>query len=564
MPETLAPPRISKKSLEHLEKIRYQLHDEREPYKQFWQKYGPRVNPIFYNWDEDTEPGTEGPPDKKDQYDNTAQKASDILANGIQSNGFGRQVPWIQLATEDAELQKDRGTQEWLQLASRSLARQFSRTNFYDEARPFTKSAADFGTGIIFREHNKERGIPVYHALHLKRCLIAEDGYGEVDTLIRDFWLAAWEAVGLFGEKNLPKTIQDDYRENNPKKRKYRQYIFPRDKFDLDLGARTNGKRYYSLFIADCEPQKPIAEGGYEERPFYVWRWGRSLDGVPWGVDSPGMIEYSNVLQLNAEKKDFTRLVQLAAQPMFKATAGLEGKIQRKPASTVFLKPGQDFVPVPMVGDLAGISADMEIIRKSINETYQVQFFLALQANIERLKTATEVAGIKGEQAAMLAAMTGRLHFEFLEPATEDLFSLELMYGRLPPVPENLKGQRIRIDLVSPLAQLQKRYMMLNETDEFMIRVLQVAQQAPEVLDKVDLDAYADTIAEAYNQDRRVVRDLADVENMRKRRAQQQEAMAVEQMRNERMKAQASMLQAGGKSPEPGSPVEKMMGGGEA
>jgi hypothetical protein len=250
-------------------------------------------------------------------------------------------------------------------------------------------------------------------------------------------------------------------------------------------------------------------------------------------------------------------------QPPIKATEGLEGQIYLKPNHKHFLRPGQDFQPVQVSGQVDGILADIQQLRGSINESYYTNTFLALQQNMERVKTATEVQGIRGENAAILAAMTGRLYYEFLEPAVEDLFALEMAYGRLPPLPESLKGQKIRIDLVSPLAQLQKRYMMLNETDEFMARILQVAQVNQEVMDTVDLNEYANVIAEAYNQDKRVVRDLLDVQNIKKQRAQQQETMAVEQMKNEKAAADAKVMQAGSKAPEAGSPVEAMMKGAQ-
>lgn len=565
MPETLSKPKIAKESLQRLDTIRGRMDEERRPFLEFWKRYADKVNPQAGDF-EDVEPGQRAPKERSAVYDNTAQKASDILANGLQSAAFGRGVPWIQTTPEDRDLAKDRDAGEFLQKCDLLLASSFSASPFYDEARPFCKSASDFGTGIMFREVDPTSGRPIYRTQHLKRSLIAEDRFGQTDTLFRDFYLAAWEAAEKFGKDNLPQDVKNDLDDKDTltKRRKYRQYIIPRDKYDLDFGGRSDGKPFYTVFVCETDTEKAIMEGGYERRPFYVWRWGRSLDGDVWGVDAPGMIEYSNQLQANATKADFSRIIQLAARPIIKKTDGVA--VRQEPGYHVMLKPGQDFAPVVTTGPVDGMLEDLNQLRGSIRESYQVQFFLTLQANLERVKTATEVSAIKGENAAQLAAMTGRLFYEFLEPAVEDLFELEYTYGRLPPVPDSLKGAKLRIDLVSPLAQLQKRYMMLNETDEFMARMLNVAQTAPQVMDKVDLDKYADAIAEAYHQDKRVVRDLADVQNIRKLRAQQQEAMQVSAMQNERAKAQAAMIQAGGKAPEQGSPVAAMMGqeGGQA
>lgn len=555
-------PGISKESLDHLARIRTQYRDERRRFIDYWKLYAAKVNPTMQDWDEDSEPGTKAVPDRVDNYDNSAQKASDTFANGMQSTSFGRTVPWIATRPEDPDLAKDKESAEWLQKTDRALALEFARTTFYEEGRAFTRSAADFGTAIMFRSFSEARGLPIYHALHLKRCLVAEDEFGEVDTLFRDFWLSPFEAAAFFGRENLPDTVRRELEAKSVRKRKYIHFIFPRDKYDLDIGAREGGKPFYSLYANESDGLTAIMEGGYENRPFYAWRWARSLEGDVWGVDSPGMIEYSNILQVNSQKKDFARLVQLAARPPIKATEGMQAQgVRLEPNAKHFLRAGEDFTAVPVAGDLSGIMASMQELQRGIRESYYADFFLTLTANLERVKTATEATYLKGEQAAMLAAMSGRMAVEFLEPAVEDIFELELRYGRLPPIPEALKGKQVRIDLISPLAQLQKRYMMLNETDEFMARILQVAQVDPQVMDKVDLDAYADAIAEAYNQDRRVVRDLVVVERIRGAREKAQGMAAAQQMKNETAKAQATVLAAGAKAPEEGSPVAAMMGG---
>lgn len=564
MPE-LMQPRISKGALDDLMQIRSQYTDERRRFIDYWSLYAAKVNPIMSDWDVDSVPGQKAPPSKKDNFDNTGQKASDIFANGMQSAAFGRAVPWVSTTPEDIGLKENKAAAQWLQHADRSIATEFNRTTFYEEGRAFTRCAADFGTAVMFREFNEARAMPVYHSQHLKRCLLAENEFGEVDTLFRDFWLSPFEAAGKFGRDNLPDTVKRALDDKQTQKSKYIQFIFPKDKYDLDFQARSDGKDLYSLYAIESDGITPIMEGGYSSRPFYVWRWSRSLEGDVWGVDSPGMIEYSNMLQANSMKADFQRLVQLSARPPIKATESMQAQgVHLEPNYKHFLRPGEDFAPVPITGNLEGIAAELQEMRKSIRESYYADFFLTMTANLERVKTATEATYIKGEQSAMLAAMSGRMTVEFLEPAVEDIFELQLTYGRLPPMPESLKGQRIRVDLQSPLAQLQKRYMLLNETDEFMARILQVAQMDQKIMDKVDLDAYADTIAEAYNQDRRVVRDLVDVNRIRNARGKAQAVAAAQQLQNETTKAQATMISAGDKAPEAGSPVEAMMKGGKA
>lgn len=559
-------PRISKESLDRLFAVRNSWKKDRARLDKRYQEIAQKVNPDMADWSNDQPPQRSGktPSDNRLNYDSTAQRASNLFADGVQSYSFGQGQDWLRLASEDPDDEKDKESAEFLQVAARHLTRQLSRSNFYDEAHPFLRSGADYATALQFRDHDIGRGMPVFKTLHLKRCLIGEDQYGEVDTLFREFWLSPWEAAAKFGVENLPQQIAEAYRVGQDRLFKFLQIVVPPEKFDLDGDLRTSGKRYYSLYVAEIDKFHPVQEGSYEERPFYVWRWGRNLDGDVYGVDSPGMLGLSTFRQLDAERKDFSRGSQLGFQPPIKATEGMrEQGIHLEPNYKHYLRPGNDFAAVTVQGPFEPVMHDMEMLRKDVNALYYTDFFLLLSQNIERFKTATEVAGIKGEQSAMTAAMSGRLHFEYLERVAEDVFALELMYNRLPPIPRALRGKTVKIDLISPLAMMQKRYLLLNETDAFVGRILQIAQitQDQTKLDRLDIDQYIGVTAEAYNVDRRVVRDLVEVQKMAMARAQAQANVVQQQQAMEAAKTQAAVYQSMAKAPEAGSPSAALVRG---
>jgi hypothetical protein len=172
---------------------------------------------------------------------------------------------------------------------------------------------------------------------------------------------------------------------------------------------------------------------------------------------------------------------------------------------------------------------DLGRLQQAINEAYYTDFFLILSQNIEKQKTATEVAGIQGEKAALMSAFYGRLSAEFLEPVLEDLFSLELLSGRIPRPPESHMGQdrRMRLDMISPLAQMQRRYLMLGSSQQAIAEIAALAQLRPDVLDNINFDQQARNISDAYGMDKRIVYDMADVMRMRQARAEaEQQAVA--------------------------------------
>jgi hypothetical protein len=493
-----------------------------------WKQAAQYINPDM-DWKENPD-AAQKPEDTTHIYDTTAIKASNTLADGIQGYSFARNQAWFKTALEDIEELSGDET-AWLQNAEKIMYRQTQKSNFYDEGRAFVKCCADFGTAIMTRTDDILRRIPTYKTQHLKYCCIDENPYGEVDVLFRDFWIDAYKAAAIFGKNNLPKNIKDAYEKGNMKLWKFTQVILPVDRYDIDI-KRPQSKDYYTVYWSDIERDKPIVDGYYELKPFFVWRWSRNLDGGVWGSNSPGIMELPDIKQANSTRADYSRIVQQMGRPPLKATEGLSSRINLRPNGVTSLRPGEDFALVPVTGSPQGISDDLERLHKQINEAYYTDFFLILSQNIEKQKTATEVAGIQGEKAALMSAFYGRLSAEFLEPMLEDLFSLELLSGRIPRPPESLLQQerRIRLDMISPLAQMQRRYLLLGSSQQAIAEIAAMAQLNPQILDNINFDQQARDIADAYGLDKRIVYDMADVMRMRQARAEaQQQALAQEQ-----------------------------------
>jgi hypothetical protein len=555
-------PRISEDGIKKLLRIRAEQVERRSRLIPLWMDIAKYYNPALGDWDEHNDE-MEGPPSYADVFDNTGMNDSSLLADGVQGYAFSRSSPWQRLKTEDDDLMKRDEVKDHLQARELQAYSQLAKGVFYDEARNMVRICSDFGTGVMFRIDNKARGIPGYKTLHPKRALIMEDESGEVDTLIRDVWLSPDQAVQLFGRSGvargqLPQKIQDAYRDGKTQRFLFYHFAFPLDKFDLDIGRReSRGRPFYSLYLEPTE-KKAITEGGYWYKSWFGWRWTRNPDGSPYAGDCPGFMEISNVKQLNGMRKDFNRIVALAARPPLKATAALRNRIKNAPNDVTYLLPGEDFTQAMTIGDIRPLMEDMSAIQGGIHDSYHKALFLVLTQNLERTKTATEVEGIKGEQAAMLTAFFGRMAVEFLEPMVEDLYQLEIDAGRAPPAPDVLKGQLVKIDLVSPLALLQKRYMLLDTTRQWLNEIMAIQQTFdPNVGDNVNIEEYVRQAAELYHVNRAVVRDIVEVRRRQQARAQMQQAQMQVQMQALQADAQAKAYGAAVKAPEPGSPAAK-------
>ena len=513
-------PRIAKESLERLVKIQKQIKEKRAEMDRVWREAARYINPSM-DWSEEPSE-VQKAEDTRHIYDTTAIKASNTLADGIQGYSFARNQAWFKVGLEDVYDLSDEES-AWLSYAEKEMYAQLQKSNFYDEGRAFVKYWADFGTAVMTLEDDVLRRIPTYKAQHLKNCCIDENAYGEADALFIDFWRDAYKAYAIFGDR-LPPSIKNAREHEDMRLWKFTQAIIPVDKYELDI-EHSEYKRFYTVYWADIEKDKALLDGRYQLKPFFVWRWARNLDGGVWGAQSPGIDMLPNIKQLNGMRADYSRMVQQMGRPPIKATEGLNGRINLKPNGVTVVRPGEDFALMQAVGNPTGVMQDMELIKNAINEAYYTDFFLILTQNIEKQKTATEVAGIQGEKAALMSAFYGRLACEFLEPVLEDLFSLELLSGRIERPPDSLLekgGRSMRIDMISPLAQMQKRYLTLGSSQQAVIEIAQMAQINPAVLDNLNLDQQVRDIAEAYGLDKRVVYEIEDVMRKRQGRAQQQ------------------------------------------
>jgi hypothetical protein len=563
----MAKPRISQESSERLFLEIERLKTERSPLLTYYQEIASLVAPSLNDWS-DTGPSTLKPTDTRDLYDNTGFKASLLLTDGIQGYSFSRRDPWFRNEIGDDKIMEQEEPAEYLQGLERHMYRQFNRSNFYDEGRLFTKMVGDFATGVMVARQDVARGTPWFETLHPKSFLLDQDDFGRAEVLFYEIWLRADQAIRRWGEESMPVVIKTAADQNSKTLFRFWHCIMPKDQYDLDISSRdARGKPWYSMVIADIERYTVVHDGGFDIKPFFAWRWARSLQGGAYGVDSPGWIELPNLKMTNGMTQDYARIVETLARPPIKATQGIAKTINLKPHGVTSLPAGEDFTAAMIAGNPAGVYEVIQQLRKGIEQSYHVDFFLILTQAIEAQKTATEVAGIQGEKAALMASFFSRMATEFLEPVHDYMVSTELASGRFTmPIPKTLQGMEVLPQMVSPLAMMQRRFLSLEPTKQALSEILAVAQFKPDILDGFDADQFRQIVAENYNMDRRVLIDLALVQKQREARAKMMEQQRQAELQasqaqtanqgSQAMKAQAEALglvgQAQG-SPAPSS-----------
>jgi hypothetical protein len=175
--------------------------------------------------------------------------------------------------------------------------------------------------------------------------------------------------------------------------------------------------------------------------------------------------------------------------------------------------------------------------RNAIRQAFYVDQLLVGQT---QTMTATEVLQRNEEKMRLLGPVLGRLQAELLQPLISRSFALLLRNGLLPAAPEELQGQEIDIEYVSPLAKAQKLTDLQSMLRGFEI-MMQVSEVAP-VMDYLDDDKLVQYLVEVTGMPARVIKSNEEVARMRREQA---EAQAQAQQAQQQQEAAELVGQAG-------------------
>lgn len=549
---------VKEKELQRLIRAKQTLENDREIFMSRWREIARQMVASYGSWSKSSSTNTKQLDGTKDCYDNTANESSNQMADGLMGSCFGRNIAWFNLLYETEELNDNNECASWLYNQEKKLYRQFDRSNFYDEARSFIRQGADFGTACMFMEEMPTEGKPFFRTLHPKDVVLMEDRFGKVDTMFRDLFLTRDDAIAYFGEDKLPDVIK--HSEDYTKKYVFHHYVGANYRFELSVDGTDE---YISLYWSDEDPRKTVKEERYPRKPFVAWRWNRDLEGSVYGTQAPGMMQISNMRSANVLSKNIMQKSQMIATPPIKKTEGLV--INIKPAGITDLKAGEDFTPVNVTGDLNFTEVERQYVRQCIRQAYYADFFLLLSRNLDKTKTATEVAGIMNEQSNIMSSFFNRLATEFLEPVIEFVFQNEVDNGRLDAVPPDIADAPIKIDFVSPLFLIQKRSHTVDNLMQATTQAVALAQVHPEVLDKIKFDDVIDAIADGWNVRKLLIKEDNEVKQIREARAQMQQATLQQQQQMAETEMLGKAYQQTTKAPEEGSgatAINNMLGVG--
>jgi hypothetical protein len=470
--------------------------------------------------------------------DNTGGQALRTLSAGMMSGMTSPARPWFRLQTPEPDMMQMQGVKDWLGQCERIIRNILTRSNFYNTASTIYTELGAFGTGALYRRRHPT-DIVSFRPFTAGEYVIAENEYGEVDTLGREFTMSVSQIVEQFvidkrtgteDWSNVSKAVKRLWTQKNYDERiEVIHLIQPRrmEERDLTRPLDPKNKAFMDVYMEKgADGDKLLQEGGFDRFPAYCPRWD-VLGGDVYGV-SPGMEHLGDIKQLQHEQRRKAQAIDKMVNPPMVGSVSLKGKPSTVlPGGTTYVDPQQGtqgFQPAYLVQPrINEMMMDIQEVQSRIQRGFYADLFAMMINSDRRMMTATEVAERHEEKLVLLGPVLQRLNTEFLDPLIEDVFMFALEAGMLPPPPPVLQGVDLEVKYISLLAQAQEAVAAasIERTFAFAGNLTAVF---PDIVDNLNADEAIRSYGEIIGTSPEIMRDAEEVALLRQQRAEAQQA----------------------------------------
>ena len=491
-----------------------------------WESYWQSLHDYFYiegkNLNRTYYSGTEV--DAQYLWDSTTLECADVFASGFMNYLTPPTSKWFRLRHKNPKLTENKAIGDYLESVADEVNYALNRSNFYAQMFPSYKSSGVYGTSVLLEEEDLEDDVRFYN-LPLKQVLIVEDARGRVVEYYIEFEYTATQAASRWDRSKLSTTLQEELTgRSNQKKHTFLLFIGKRAVREIQKSDKEN-MPIEALWI-EKEAKSIVEEGGYEEFPAFAHRFDKR-PFEPWGF-SPAMKALPFARILNAVAKTNMRAMMKTVDPPMAVpnNAFLMPFNMNPRAINVYNKDkmsggAKDIFATGNYGDpQVGVNAT-EYYAQKVGSLMYKDVFLAFD-NITKQMNNPEIMERINEKMTMLGPAVGRYITEVLHPIVVRTMGILYRRGRLPEPPDELRDDpTYEIDFVGQLAQSQRR-SELNTLVTGLTMVGNMAQYAPDVLDKINPDRVTDEVWAITGAPIQVLRDDAEIKDIRENRAVEQ------------------------------------------
>jgi hypothetical protein len=499
--------------------------------------------------------------------DPTGGLASRTLESGMLSGITSPTRPWFSLNTPNKQLMDSWPVKMWLSQVVELMNDVMNKSNWYQSLTVLYRYLGTFATGAISILEDDEDVIRT-HVLPIGSYYISNSDRLQVDTVFRKFSMTCRQLVAKFGLESVSDSVKSAW-DTGAYETWFEVVHAVLPNTNRDTGKlNSKNKRYSSVYY---EPggsgDKLLSESGFDEMPILVPRWDINGEDA-YGSSCPGILALGGVkaLQLQQKRKD-QAIDKLVNPPMMAPSSMKNERLSLLPGDVTYYNGAGDtqgFKPVyeinPRISELLESIQDG---RQLTNECYFVPLFNMFSNINTRSMPIEAVNEMRDEKMLQIGPVLDRLNDELLDPAIDRIFNIMNRRGMLPPPPEELQGQPLRVEYTSVMAQAQKA-VGIGSIERFVGFIGNMAAAGfQQAADKLDVDQAIDEYGDMLGVPTTITKSDEQVQAEREQRAQQQQAAQSLQMGTGAADIAKTLSQAGTGDPNLLTSIQQAMQQGQ-
>lgn len=465
---------------------------------------------------------------------------------GMQSGITNKAQPWCSIIPKcvDAETSRNPKLNDWCHTATTEILSALERGNFYRTSGQVYPHAALLGTSCVMVLRGEDAGDISFKLIDEGDYWIAEDKYGNVNTLMRRISMTLEQAAEEFYIGVLPETWQARIKEGKTEERvDVWNLICPNEGGELYKDAPAE-RPYISFYwlTSDSTAGANATNGildirSYGYKPFSCLR---QIDSGSVYGKSIGEMTLADNKELQELEEYELRMIANEATPSMLAPSSMKGKpINQFPGGVTYydaLITGA--APIQRLFEtregIDKVDAKIQIISDRIGRFWYNDLFammLQVNANNRAQKTATEVAELSGEKVTLLGPVLTQTD-DFLTGIVDAVFAILYADGVIPEAPPEIEQgiAEISVEYTSTIHAEMKAALKMRAINAMIQMAAMLAQTKPEALDKINCDEIIDEVCKVYPGAAAYVYDAKEVAAIREaRNAQQQQMIANQQ-----------------------------------
>lgn len=515
-----------------------QLRNERaRGWEHNWRDLSDFIEPRTGRWN--LSDANEG--QRRDQkiINSTATYSARVLEAGMMSGITSPARPWFKFATPDPSLMEYGPVKIWLHQVEIAMREVFIKSNLYNALPTIYGEEGIFGSAAMVAMAD-EKDMVRFYPFTVGSYFLANSSRNQVDTIYREFRMTARQMIQQFGKEGVSTTVRNMADQNSETWIDVCHAIEPRAEREKGRKDSKNMPFQSVYWEKGGDADKVLREAGFREFPGMAPRW--KVNGEDVYGSGPGALAIGDIKALQLMERRKAEMIEKGVRPPMTAPESLRNqKASIVPGDITYvnIQQGmQGFMPTYEVDPnwLQGLRGEINAHEGRIKTAFFEDLFLMI-AQMETVRTATEIAARKEEKMLMLGPVLERLNDELLDPLINRTFSLMLeqsapiwaglLPGKplLPPPPEELAGVDLRIEYISILAQAQKA-LGVASIERTLGFAGNLAGMDQSILDKINMDQAMDEYTAMIGAPPTILRNSDQVAQIRKDRAEAQQQQA--------------------------------------